>query len=205
MTDRRHLRSRTPLGVRRRFNAIVRSVTGFLHEIEDLKADLKPQRLEEVEDPKTALTYETHLLGLLHVFASHLEDACLLEHQNRHTWNEPYFKELECSVVYLIRQRVEARIEWILLAIAQGYGTSWRSDLEFEIWSALVEDHGQGGVDLLGHGAELQDLLRQSLHWWRWNPEEGQLEKVWLGDWEPLYEAWRVFGARRESPDLQRR
>ena len=111
---------RTFLGVKRRFIAIVRSAA---QEVDELKTLLHPSIDGIVESPPSP-TPETHLLGLLHLFASDLEDARNTLRGNRHTWPAEHLPDLQDAVCALIRQRAAERIRDILLEIAKGLGSS---------------------------------------------------------------------------------
>jgi hypothetical protein len=185
---------KTYLGVKRRFIAIIRSVG---QEVGELKTLLHPSIDGIVESPPSP-TPETHLLGLLHLFASDLEDARKTLRDNRHTWPAEHLPYLQDAICALIRQRAAERIRDILLEIAKGLGAPWpwRQDLEYEIWYALSEGQAIVPVDISAYAAELRELTAISHDWWRWNSKRNRLQEVWAEDWREYYEDWR--SERRE-------
>ena len=186
---------KTYLGVKRRFLAIVRSAA---QEVEELKTLLHPSIDEIVKSPPSP-TPETHLLGILHLFASYLEEARKMLRDNRHTWPAEHLPDLQDAVCALIRQSAAERIRDILLEIAKGLGPPWpwRQDLEYEIWHALSEGQVIVPVDISGYALELRKLTAISHDWWRWNPKRNRLQEVWVEDWRESYEGWR--SERRET------
>jgi hypothetical protein len=192
--DRRRL-PKTYLGFKRRFLAIVRSAA---QEVDKLKTLLHPSIDGIVESPPSP-TPETYLFGLLHLFASDLEEARKALRDNRHTWPAEHLPDLQDAVCALIRQRAAERIRDILLEIAKGLGGSspWRHNLEFEIWYALSEGQTIVPVDISAYAAELRELTAISHDWWRWNPRRSRLQEVWVENWREDYEGWR--SVRRET------
>jgi hypothetical protein len=186
-SGRRHL-PKTYLGVKRRFHAIVRSAA---QEVDELKTLLHPSIDGIVESPPNP-TPETHLFGMIHLFAFDLEEARKTLRDNRHTWPAEYLPGLQDTVCELIRQRAAERIRDILLEIAKGLGAwPWRKDLEYEIWYALSEGQAIVPVDISGYVAELRNLTAISHEWWQWNPKRNRLQEVWVEDWREYYEGWR--------------
>jgi len=175
---------KTYLGVKRRFLAIVRSAA---QEVDELKTLLHPSIDGIVESPPSP-TPETHLLGMLHLFASNLEEVRKTLRDSRLTWPAEHLPDLQDAVCALIRQRAAERIRDILLEIAKGLGAStpWRKDLEYEIWYALSEGQAIVPVDISGYAAELRELTAISHDWWRWNPERNRLQEVWVEDWREI-------------------
>ncbi len=182
-------------GVRKRFLAIVRSAA---EEVDELKKLLHPSIDGIVESPPSP-TPETHLFGLLHLFASELEEARKALRDNSHTWPAEHLPDLQDAVCAVILQRAAERIRDILLEIARGLGapSPWRQNLEYEIWYALSEGQAIVPVDISAYTAELRELTAISHDWWRWNPRRSRLQEVWVEDWREHYEGWR--SERRET------
>jgi hypothetical protein len=196
----------TPLGVKRRFNKMMRAVdalTRELGELENMVPAPSPEELRAMMAPTGApLPIEAHLLASLRLVALKLESAWLIATDNAKEWCPRDSHRLQQCLTTIVESRAREKLRAFMSGISlDATGEPWAENLEFLLWAALKGEDDFTRFQLCAaQKSELCRLSESAAGWWLFRQEWQLL--IWLkaGAWEREYAEWKRAQATVKAP-----